>query len=379
MKIRHVPRKKAPHHHAALPGKAFPSQVTEKPLYYAAIDLGTTSCRLLVVRSFHEKLKIIERFSCPVLLGEGVSLTGRLDKQAIERTLESLRLFAKKIRHWPISSIYAITTEVCRRATNSQEFLDRVYAETGLKIQIISDREEAELALESCRPLLSSPSEQRLQERALIFDIGGGSTELSWVRTDSLSQKHYLAGMTSLKQGIVSLTELFAHLAPKEAYHAAFRFIRSKLENFEKIYCIKQEIARHNVRLIGLSGTITTIAGVALNLKRYDRCRIDGVVLSAESIAQAIIRIKAMSRSALEQHPCIGCGRSSLVLAGCAIYEAIQSMWPIDRITIADRGLRDGMVMRMAREHKLRSRQEENGFSPDSGLSVHSGALALSL
>ncbi|MDF7674561.1 Ppx/GppA phosphatase family protein [Acetobacteraceae bacterium ESL0709] len=378
MKICSTPHKKTPPHRFLSQRNGVLSSLSEKPCYYAAIDLGTTSCRLLIVKNFRGKFKIIERFSSPVLLGEGVSLTGKLDEQAIERTLETLRLFARKMAHWPISSIYAITTEVCRQAENSQEFLERVYAETGLKIQIISDREEAELALESCRSLLCASPAGNQPGRALIFDIGGGSTELSWVRTDSLSQRHYLAGMTSLKQGIVSLTELFAHLAPKDAYHAAFKFIRGKLEQFEKIYCIKREVARHNVQLIGLSGTITTIAGVALDLKRYDRYRIDGTVLSSETVAQAVAKIKTMSRSALEKHPCIGYGRSSLVLAGCAIYEAIQSMWPIDYITIADRGLRDGMVMRMARNHKLRFRQEYNPKS-DSSMILRSGALALSL
>ncbi|QHI95450.1 Ppx/GppA family phosphatase [Aristophania vespae] len=360
------------------------------PFYYAAIDLGTTSCRLLVVKDTGDALKIIERYSSSVLLGEGLSKTGLLDECAINRTIRTLRLFVKKIHNWPVSNISAIATEVCRQAANAQEFLRRVFEETGLRIDVISDREEAELALESCGSLLSSPryynqhmhhslyARKPCPNRALIFDIGGGSTEISWVRTDHTSRKYFLSGMTSLKHGIVSLTELFDQLTLKEAYNAAVRYITSKLESFESIYCIKREVAQQNVHMIGISGTITTLAGIALDLKRYDRYQIDGTILSCNALAQSIHKIKSMSQTALELHPCIGRSRASLVLAGCAIYEAIQAMWPTDMITVADRGLRDGLVIRMARDHQFRLRREDNNkhyFNEQ----PRSGALALSI
>ena len=314
------------------------------PSVFAALDLGTNNCRLLVGAPSSQGFRVLDSFSRIVRLGEGLHHSGRLSETAMDRALHALHACAARLHRRPVRAVRAIATEACRRAANGAEFLARVRAETGLPIDVISTREEAELALESCAPLLAGPG-----RRALLFDIGGGSTELAWVRLNGHGTPE-LIGYDSLPVGVVTLAERFGHqgFAP-DGYQAMVDYVVELLESFERIHCIGHEIRCAGVRLLGTSGTVTTLAGVALGLPRYRRPAVDGQVLTAEATDKALATVRALGRDGLARHPCIGPDRAAFVLPGCAIFEAIREVWPVADVTVADRGLREGMLLRMMR------------------------------
>ncbi len=311
---------------------------------FAALDLGTNNCRLLIGAPTHDGFRVLDSFSRIVRLGEGLQGSGVLSDAAMERTLGALQSCAARLGRRPVRGVRAIATEACRRATNGSAFLHRVHRETGLAFTIISTREEVELALESCAPLLRGPG-----RRALLFDIGGGSTELAWVRLCP-GRAPELIGYDSLPVGVVTLAERFGHHGYEAAGYAAMvEDVADRLAAFERIHCIEHEIRVGGVRLLGTSGTVTTLAGVALRLPRYRRPMVDGVHLDAAAIDGAIALLRGLGRDGLDQHPCVGPERSDFVLPGCAIFEAIRGVWPVGSVTVADRGLREGMLLRMMR------------------------------
>jgi exopolyphosphatase/guanosine-5'-triphosphate,3'-diphosphate pyrophosphatase len=321
-----------------------PNRHAGGPSVFAALDLGTNNCRLLVGAPSSDGFRVLDSFSRIVRLGEGLHHSGKLSDTAMDRALHALHACAARLHRRPVRAVRAIATEACRRAANGAEFLARVRAETGLPIDVISTREEAELALESCAPLLAGPG-----RRALLFDIGGGSTELAWVRLNGHGTPE-LIGYDSLPVGVVTLAERFGHqgFAP-DGYQAMVDYVVELLESFERIHCIGHEIRCAGVRLLGTSGTVTTLAGVALGLPRYRRPAVDGQVLTAEATDKALATVRALGREGLARHPCIGPDRAAFVLPGCAIFEAIREVWPVADVTVADRGLREGMLLRMMR------------------------------
>lgn len=311
---------------------------------FAALDLGTNNCRLLVGLPSGQGFRVIDSFSRIVRLGEGLHHTGRLSPTAMDRALVALHTCAAKMARRPIRSVRAIATEACRKAANGSEFLARVRAETGLAFDIISTREEAELALESCTPLLEGDG-----QRALLFDIGGGSTELAWVRLGAQGRPQ-LIGYASLPLGVVTLAERFGPAGfTAEGFHAMVDDVAGRLAAFERIHCIAREIRGGGVRLLGTSGTVTTLAGVAMALPRYRRPLVDGAVLTREAACAAVASLRAMGRQGLMEHPCVGIERVDFVLPGCAVFLAITRLWPAGHVTVADRGLREGMLLRMMR------------------------------
>ncbi|MBV9785785.1 MAG: Ppx/GppA family phosphatase [Acidisphaera sp.] len=310
---------------------------------FAALDLGTNNCRLLIGAPEGEGFRVLDSFSRIVRLGEGLHHTGQLSPTAMDRAMAALHACAAKLARRPVRGLRAIATEACRRASNGGEFLARVRDETGLDIDVISTREEAELALESCAPLL-----HRGGRRALLFDIGGGSTELAWVRLTE--GRPALIGYDSLPVGVVTLAERFgADGCTPEGFAAMVDDVAARLARFEGIHCIAQEIRGGGVHLLGTSGTVTTLAGVALGLTRYRRPLVDGAVLTAEASERAVGALLALGRDGLSRHPCVGPERADFVLPGCAVFAAISRMWPAGSIVVADRGLREGMLLRMMR------------------------------
>lgn len=312
---------------------------------FAALDLGTNNCRLLMGAPASGGFRVVDSFSRIVRLGEGLQASGRLSETAMERALSALHACAARLNRRPVRAVRAIATEACRRAENGAAFLARVRSETGLAIDVISTREEAELALESCAPLLAGPG-----RRALLFDIGGGSTELAWVRLSGPGHPPELIGYDSLPVGVVTLAEHFGHhgFAP-EAYEAMVEHVAGLLEPFERIHCIAHEIRLSGVRLLGTSGTVTTVAGVAMGLPRYRRPMVDGCELSADETDRALAQLRGLGREGLARHPCVGPDRAEFVMPGCAIFEAIRRTWPAGPVTVADRGLREGMLLRLIR------------------------------
>ena len=316
---------------------------------FAALDLGTNNCRLLVGTPVSDGFRVIDSFSRIVRLGEGLHHSGALSGDAMDRAMGALHACAARLRRRPVRAVRAIATEACRRATNGPAFIARIHAETGIDFDIISTREEAELALESCAPLLAGPG-----RRALLFDIGGGSTELAWVRLNGANGPT-LIGYDSLPVGVVTLAERFGHQGfSDDGYRAMVKYVMSLLAPFERIHCIGHEVRLAGVRLLGTSGTVTTLAGVVLGLARYRRPAVDGQILTAEAADAAVAILRGLGREGLMRHPCVGPERAAFVLPGCAIFEAIRATWAMPDVTVADRGLREGMLLRMIRASAAR-------------------------
>ena len=319
---------------------------------FGALDLGTNNCRLLIGAPAGDGFRVLDSFSRIVRLGEGLHDTGRLSPVGMERAMVALRACADRLSRRPLRGLRSIATEACRRASNGAEFLARVREETGLAIDVISAREEAELAVESCAPLLG-----KADRRALLFDIGGGSTELAWVRlAGAVGNGHdkpvipSLIGYYSLPVGVVTLAERFGAAASTPAgFVAMTEEVVARLAAFEQVHCIAHEIRCGGVQLLGTSGTVTTLAGVVLGLTRYRRAQVDGVVLSGEDADGAMAALQSLGREGLVRHPCVGPERAEFALPGCAIFAAIRRMWPAPRVVVADRGLREGMLLRMMR------------------------------
>jgi exopolyphosphatase/guanosine-5'-triphosphate,3'-diphosphate pyrophosphatase len=310
---------------------------------FAALDLGTNNCRMLVAAPAGNGFRVLDSFSRVVRLGEGLQATDMLGQVAMDRAMAALHLCAARLHRRPVLALRAIATEACRRATNGSAFLARVRAETGLQVDVISTREEAALALESCTPLLRGDG-----RRALLFDIGGGSTELAWVRLGG--NEPHLIGYESLPLGVVTLSEKFGAAAfTPEGYRAMVDDVAQRLRPFEGVHCIAQEIRGGGVQLLGTSGTVTTLAGVALGLARYRRPLVDGLTLTREAADDALGLLRSLGRDGLVQHPCVGPERADYVLPGCAIFEGIRRVWPGEDFTVADRGLREGMLLRLMR------------------------------
>jgi exopolyphosphatase/guanosine-5'-triphosphate,3'-diphosphate pyrophosphatase len=310
---------------------------------FAALDLGTNNCRLLVARAESGAFHVIDAFSRIVRLGEQLSATGTLGRRAMTRALDALHVCAAKLRRRAITGFRGVATEACRRAANGTAFLDRVARETGLHLEIIAPHEEAKLALAGCAPLLDPAI-----RRAVLFDIGGGSTEVIWAAREGDAWR--LVDSISLGCGVVSFAEHFGgDRIANEDYEEMVRRIAVLLAPFEARNAIGAQIAAQGVQMLGTSGTVTTIAGVRMDLPRYQRSLVDGSWLQLDEVIAASRQLAALDWAGRAAHPCIGPGRADLVVAGCAILEAICRAWPIARLRVADRGLREGIILGLMR------------------------------
>lgn len=304
----------------------------------AALDLGTNNCRLLVARpSDRGGFRVIDAFSRIVRLGEGVGASGQLTEAAIRRTLDALKVCGSKMRRRRVTRFRAVATEACRRARNGPEFLHRVERETGISLEVITSSEEAGLALAGCEPLLDPAV-----PGALVFDIGGGSTELAWSRRGAGAEE---AAVASIPIGVVTLAEAYGGDRYEDGvYERMIEDVAAWLRSYEREHGIAREVAAGRVQIIGTSGTVTTLAGVHLNLPRYIRDRVDGVFLNVADTLAIGQRLAAQGFEDRAAHPCIGRERADLVVAGCAILEAICRQWPVARMRVADRGVREGIL-----------------------------------
>lgn len=331
-----------------MPPHALHAERESLPLY-AALDLGTNNCRLLVAAPTAHGFRVLDSFSRIVRLGEGLATTGALSPEAMDRAVAALAVCADKLGRRKVRRMRAVATEACRRAANGARFLARVRETTGLAFEVIGPREEAELAVESCAPLLAGP-----ERRALLFDIGGGSTELAWLRIDGEGEIT-LTGYASVPLGVVTLAERWREAAfTAEGFEAMTIEAMAALLPFDAVHCISAEVARGQVRLVGTSGTVTTLAGVSLGLARYSRAMVDGRVLAVEAADRALATVREMGREGLTRHPCIGPQRVDFVLPGCAVFAAIRRLWPVPAIVVADRGLREGILLRLMRADRGR-------------------------
>ena len=325
---------------------------------YGALDLGTNNCRLLVARPSRRGFLVIDAFSRIIRLGEGVLRSGYLSDIAMYRTIEAIKICSDKMRRRNVSRSRLIATEACRIAANSGEFIDRVRRDTGLAIEIVSRETEAKLAVSGCASLID-----RNCDWALVFDIGGGSSELIWLDLtrldrpwrrsiyDRLEVQGCIAAWTSLPIGVVSLAERHGGKeVTREHYEAMVADVTAALADFEGAHRFRSRIAKGCAHFLGTSGTVTTIAGIHLGLPAYDRSRVDGCWLGAPDVRQVSDALIGMSYAERVAQPCIGQERADLVLAGCAILEALLRVWPCQRLRVADRGLREGILATLMAE-----------------------------
>lgn len=316
--------------------------MNQSSLYYAAIDLGSNSCRLLIMKEVDAELKIIDAFSRVVRLSEGLSKTGLICDEAWERTISVLNHCARKLSHYQNIQLRCVATEACRQATNAQAFLEDVRAQTGFEFSVISQEEEAALAVKGIGGLLD-PS----YPYALVFDVGGASTEVVLLKQNKHDKKAIeIVDWLSLPLGVVSIAET---ACPENAtsYLRITASIRDALEKFGEPHNLNKLIHQGSVQLVGSSGTATTAAALHLGLRYYARNRVDGVVLSFNEVENVIKDLQMMSIDQRNRHPCIGPERSDLVLAGMAVFEGLASAWPVGSVTVADRGVRDGIVYQL--------------------------------
>jgi exopolyphosphatase/guanosine-5'-triphosphate,3'-diphosphate pyrophosphatase len=342
--------------------------VGEEPLF-AALDLGTNNCRLLIAAPHAAGFRIVASFSRIVRLGEGLSLSGVLGEAAMERAIGALQICAGKIRARGVTRVRAVATQACRSAANGGAFIATVAERTGIRLEVIPPREEAQLAVAGCLDLLDRGSKV-----ALVLDVGGGSTELSWIDlTDQRLKvaRHSLAhwrlpieAWCSVPMGVVTLAERFPEVAHGDAshYRRMVEAMKAEVAAFAGAEPFRAAFAAGEGYIVGTSGAITSLAGLHLGLKRYDRSQVDGLWMTRGECERVALRLASLSVAGRAAEPCIGPDRADLVLAGAAILQGVQELWPSDRVRVADRGLREGLLLSlMSTARQGRSRRYRGG------------------
>lgn len=325
---------------------------------YAALDLGTNSCRMLIARPRGAQFQVVDSFSKTVQLGQGLEASGRLSRASMARTLAALRICQKKIDKHGVTRMRLVATEACRRARNAREFIKSVRRDTGLPLEIIQPEEEARLAVISCAPLVS-----RRTEQLLVVDIGGGSTELVWIDLSRVAPAERPRSIMQLRQGlsrdsgdglarvvdwisvplgVATLKDQFGDVEDDAARFALMSwFFEENLANFSPY---NAENPREGFQIVGTSGTITTVAASFLGLRRYDRAKVDGLSMTSAQIDTVIRDYLSLGPEGRRTDPRIGRDRHSLIMSGAAILQALMRIWPTDRLSVADRGLREGLL-----------------------------------
>ena len=328
---------------------------------YAALDLGTNSCRMLIAQPRGNEFHVVDSFSKSVRLGHGLEASGRLSRAAMHRTVSALRICQRKIKRHRVRRMRLVATEACRRASNAEEFIRLVKRETGLRIDVIQPEEEARLAVVSCAPLVSTRTEQ-----LLVIDIGGGSTELVWLdlslvppadRQRALMRLHRgfagadtcfpaarVVDWISVPLGVATLKDQFDDVEDDGARFALMScFFEEKLAAFSPYHDAADQ-AREGFQIIGTSGTVTTVAASHLGLRRYDRNKVDGLMMTSDQIDAVVNEYLALGPVGRRMDPRIGRDRHSLIMSGAAILQALLRIWPTDRLSVADRGLREALL-----------------------------------
>ncbi|WDR02959.1 Ppx/GppA phosphatase family protein [Devosia algicola] len=325
---------------------------------YAALDLGTNNCRLLIARPHDHGFRVIDGYTRIVRLGEGVSTTGRLGQAAMDRTIDALRQCRNKLREHQPARMRLIATEACRAAENGPSFLEKIKNEIGLELEIVDRRTEASLAVTGCADLIEASA-----AGALMFDIGGGSSELAWLDFRGGRPKSQgrmpaaIRSWQSLPVGVVSIAEKFGGVDVTPAiFEAMVNHVSEHLRQFRGREKLRQMIATHPVHLIGTSGTVTTLAGLHLGLERYERQKVDGLWMRRDEVDHTMRALLGMTYDRRVAHACIGKDRADLVLPGCAIFEAIRREWPTERVRVADRGLREGILISLMDVDRVHNR-----------------------
>lgn len=340
-----------------------------RPNIYGALDLGTNNCRLLLARPTDSGFKVVDGFSKIVRLGEGLSTTGALSPAAMDRTIDALKQCQSKIGNHKIAKLRLIATEACRSASNAEAFLSRIRTETGIELEVVDRKTEAQLAVTGCADLVEPGV-----SGAVIFDIGGGSSELAWLdfRGGRPKARGKMAASIrswqSLPVGVVSIAEKFdgVNVTP-ESFEEMIAYVQTHLKRFKGREKLKRAITESKMHLVGTSGTVTTLAGLHLGLERYDRSKVDGLWMGEQHVIDTMRVLLNMNYDRRVANACIGRERADLVIPGCAIFEAIRREWPCDRIRVADRGLREGILISLMSEDRVWSKRPGKGHGAQFG------------
>jgi exopolyphosphatase / guanosine-5'-triphosphate,3'-diphosphate pyrophosphatase len=346
------------------PVEPAPNAKPDPASLYAALDLGTNSCRMLVAQPKGSQFHVVDSFSKSVQLGRGLEQHGSLSRASINRTISALKICRKKLKHHKVERMRLVATEACRRASNGREFMARVAGETGLTLEIIAPQEEARLAVISCAPLVSRHTDQ-----LLVVDIGGGSTELVWIDLSKVAPTERARAIMRIKQGlkpgeggspfptaqvvdwisvplgVATLKDQFADVADDSARFALMScHFEELIGDFAPYKSAGTPQITPGFQIIGTSGTVTTVAASHLGLRRYDRNKVDGLRMTSNQIDAVISEYLAMGQEGRRRDPRIGQDRQALILSGVAILQTLTRIWPTDRLSVADRGLREGLL-----------------------------------
>ena len=336
-----------------------------KPQYFGAIDLGTNNCRLLVARSMPDGFKVVDSFSKVVRLGKGLASTGRLSDESMDMAVDAIGVCAAKMKRKSVTRWRCIATQACRAADNGDEFLARVKKETGLTFETISPRVEARLSVMGVLNIIDMN-----KDVALVIDIGGGSTELSWVdvrkmrddKTPTRLHRPPISAWVSLPVGVVNLSEMY----PEDHDDRAGWYAKMKahvLDEIQKQNRDKQftnTFKDGNGHMVGTSGTVTSLASVMMGLPHYQRDKIDGIWVDGPAIIETAKGLAHMPLSQRQLEPCIGEDRATMITAGCAILDVVYDLWPSQKIRVADRGLREGMLMGLMNKTQINRNATQN-------------------
>ena len=333
---------------------------------YAALDLGTNSCRMLIAQPKGNQFHVVDSFSKSVQLGAGLEKTGRLSRSSMNRTIAALKVCQQKLKRHQVTRMRLVATEACRRARNARDFIRQVRRDTGLQLEIIQPEEEARLAVISCAPLVSTKTDQ-----LLVVDIGGGSTELVWIDISSVPNRDRpkaimrlhagfhppespfpaakVVDWISVPLGVATLRDQFSDVEDDAARYALMSWFFE--ENLAEFAPYKDEQTREGFQIVGTSGTVTTVAASHLGLRRYDRTKVDGLRMTSDQIETVIARYLELGPAGRRRDPRIGQDRQALIMSGAAILQALLRCWPTDRLSVADRGLREGLLYAQMSAH----------------------------
>lgn len=318
-----------------------------RPLF-GAIDVGSNNLRMLVASvQPNGEPKVFDAFSRTVRLGANLNREGALVDQAIDKATNALRICAKKIQQAGVIRYRAVATEVCRQAVNSQRLVASVKRQTGIELEVISCAEEARLAMLGVSPLVEPTATD-----CLVFDIGGGSSEIVWGQRQSDGDLKFIDHI-SLPFGVISLADRIDET--ETARRASYQVLREELQvalmETEQRWQLRRNVQAGQVQVLGASGTVTTLAGVLLGLQKYARHRVDGTDLPTPQARHVIDHLLRQSPEDRARNGCIGASRCDMVLPGCAMFEAILGIWPVDKVRVADRGVREGILYDLSRQH----------------------------
>lgn len=335
----------------------FVTRQTEEGALYAALDLGTNSCRMLIARPQGSQFLVVDSFSKPVQLGRGLEASGRLSRSSMARTIHALQVCRRKLDQHNVKSMRLVATEACRRARNGKDLMRNIRRETGLPLEVIGPEEEARLAVISCAPLVSHKT-----ETLMVVDIGGGSTELVWIDLEDVEPRERPRAIMKLSEGfdnpqpggarvvdwisvplgVATLRDMFSDVEDDQGRFALMSWY------FEELLADFAPYADgspgEGFQIIGTSGTVTTVAASHLNLRRYDRTKVDGLAMSTEQIDRVIQSYLALGPEGRRADPRIGRERHALIMSGAAILQTLMRVWPTDKLSVADRGLREGLL-----------------------------------